>query len=432
MSIRNLCLFLAGPSRHRQRHRPPPQRRHPQPGVFQRLAASLLAVTFALVGCSPDFFTRLNINIQREVLIAGAASECGPIEVGVLVPDCPVLGACFTSACMGHNLCYGTCGIDRKTCDEQFFQDLIAVCNDGFSITDPGYTNCRYFALTYWAAVAQLGDEAFNVTQQGVCGMPPPPDVQMGSCCAPGVPPVCASDMAFVDCPAADVFIPQFTCEEIDTLLGGCPVPANDTCADRLPICSDVAPTAGLGRCAGEVELERGGGVCDLSAQDCPNGQACLPVAGEVIRCRVQADNRLATSDGPAAGGACETSGVDSFQADVWYEYVPPCAGTLTIRMCEEITYDSMVAVYGTQVPAEACACPTDNANLLECNDDFCSIAQSTSGITLERVVGGACYLIRLGGWSRDGTFEDAQRARSTLDIGVICDEPRMDEGRVK
>ena len=82
-----------------------------------------------------------------------------------------------------------------------------------------------------------------------------------------------------------------------------------------------------------------------------------------------------------------------------------------------------MIAVHGTQLPGEACACPADNANLLECNDDYCSVAQSTSGITLERVVAGACYLIRLGGWSRDGTFENAQRARSMLDIGVVCDE---------
>jgi len=239
--------------------------------------------------------------------------------------------------------------------------------------------------------------------------------------------------MAFIDCPAANVFIPQFTCTEIDALLGGCPVPAHDVCADRLPVCAEAAPADGLGICGGEVELERGGGVCDIAGQDCPNGRVCAPVAGDVIRCRVEADNRLATTDGPPAGGECETSGAESFQADVWYEYTVPCNGTLTIRMCEEITYDSMVAVYGTQLPGEACSCPTDNANLLECNDDYCSIAQSTSGITLERVVANACYLIRVGGWSVDGTFAHAQRARSTLDIGVVCDEPRpADEGRGK
>jgi len=395
-------------------------------------AALLILSMPTFSGCSPDFFTRLSLNFQREVITAGAESECGPIEVGVLVPDCPVRGACFSTACAAHNLCYGSCGIDRKTCDEQFFHNLIAVCNDGFAITDPGYTNCRYFALAYWAAVQQYGQDAYNVTQQGVCGMPPPPEDQTGSCCSPGAPPACASDMAFIDCPAADVFIPQFTCSEIDTLLGGCPVPAHDTCADRLPICADVTPMAGLGRCAGDSETQRGGGICDLTAQDCPNGMACLPVLGDALRCRVQADNRLATTDGPLAGGDCEGSGVDSFQADIWFEYVAPCAGTLTIRMCEEITYDSMVAVYGTHLPSEACACPTDNANLLECNDDYCSFAQSTSGITLERVVQGACYLIRVGGWSPDGTFENADRARSTLDIGLLCDDPRPAETPVK
>lgn len=393
----------------------------------------VFALALVLGGCSPDFFTRFGMAFQREVIIAGAESECGPIEVGVIVPDCPVRGACFTPACSAHNLCYGSCGVDRKTCDEQFFRDLIGICNDGFSLTDPGYTNCRYFALTYWAAVQQYGAAAFQVTQEGVCGMPPPPETQMGSCCSPGSPPTCDSDMAFIDCPAANVFIPQFTCTEIDALLGGCPVPAHDVCADRLPVCAEAAPADGLGICGGEVELERGGGVCDIAGQDCPNGRVCAPVAGDVIRCRVEADNRLATTDGPPAGGECETSGAESFQADVWYEYTVPCNGTLTIRMCEEITYDSMVAVYGTQLPGEACSCPTDNANLLECNDDYCSIAQSTSGITLERVVANACYLIRVGGWSVDGTFAHAQRARSTLDIGVVCDEPRpADEGRGK
>lgn len=400
-----------------------PGRADGRAGWVGRRVLLMVVSASAAAGCGVDFWNRFSRVFQEQVIIAGAEGECGPIEIGILVPDCPVRGACFSSACAAHNECYGTCGMSRQACDEQFFRDLIGVCSSGFAITDPQYLNCRYFALFYWAAVLQYGEDPYRVTQEGACGSPPPPEPPGGSCCGPGTPPTCRGDLAFVDCPAANVFIPQFTCEEIDILLGGCPVPGNDECAGRLAVCAEAAPTPGLGQCAGDSETQRGGGVCDLAAQDCPNGMACAPTAGEVIRCRVAADNRLATTDGPEAGGACAESGVDSFQADVWFEYVAPCSGTLTVRMCEEITYDSMVTVYGTHVPGEACACPTDNANLLECNDDYCSFAQSTSGITLERAVAGACYLIRVGGWSSDGTFEGAARARSTLDIGLFCDE---------
>jgi len=105
----------------------------------------------------------------------------------------------------------------------------------------------------------------------------------------------------------------------------------------------------------------------------------------------------------------------------VWYEYIAPCDGTLTIRMCDAITYDAMLAVYSTNTPDATCTCPTDDSLLLECNDDFCGSSSTVSGVTIEGVTTGACYTIRVGGWSGNGTETNTSRGISEIDIGVIC-----------
>lgn len=387
------------------------------------LAATLLLI---LVACDPGFAERFQQALFEEVVL-GDYGSCGPIELAVLVPDCPVPGACFTPACDNHNECYGICGVSKRECDEQFFRDLVAVCSRGLSLTDPMYSHCRYVAITYWTAVVTVGDAAFAATQEGVCGLPPDdePDDQMGACCSVNEGTTCQSG-AFLDCPPEDLFVPEFSCEEIETLFGGCPIPPNDDCGAAIPVCGGAAADADLGRCAGEPDKDRGGAVCSISTQDCVNGLACLPFDGDVYRCRVNTDNRLATTDGPPAGGDCAASGALSFQSDVWYTIAAPCDGTMTIRMCDAITYDAMLAVYGGDEGAageSSCACPADDDTLLACNDDFCGFAATVSGVTIENVIEGGCYLVRAGGWSSDGTPATTERGVSRLDIGIFCGE---------
>jgi len=378
-----------------------------------------------IISCGDSFNHQFDQNFRAQLVFTETDRACGPVDIAALIPDCPVEGLCFTSACVGHNDCYSTCGADKKACDQAFFNDMIELCTKGLALDDPNFLVCRYTALAYWLSVQQLGDEAYTKTQELVCppdnqpSNEPPPE--SGACCQPGTPPVCLDDTLFVTCPTNSVFISGVSCDEVNELFGGCPVPENDKCPLATRICEDQPTGAALGQCEGNVDTQRGGGVCSPSLQDCTNGRACLPVASQAFRCTVETDNRLATTDGPRAGGACALSGEDAFQADVWYEYIAPCDGTLTIRMCDAITYDAMLAVYSTNTPDATCTCPTDDSLLLECNDDFCGSSSTVSGVTIEGVTTGACYTIRVGGWSGNGTETNTSRGISEIDIGVIC-----------
>lgn len=164
------------------------------------------------------------------------------------------------------------------------------------------------------------------------------------------------------------------------------------------------------------------GPICSISAQDCPEGRACLPVDGDAYRCTVWTDNRLASTDGPRTGFECAYSLEGQFVADVWYEYVAPCSGTLTIRMCDQTFYDTLLAVYGTGEPNATCTCDGLEGTLLTCDDDACGGFGAASAITIPDVVAGACYVIRVGGWAFPDTEVGAGRGPGTLDIGVVCE----------
>jgi len=93
----------------------------------------------------------------------------------------------------------------------------------------------------------------------------------------------------------------------------------------------------------------------------------------------------------------------------------------MIISMCNApLLYDSVLAVFGdhTVVPE----CPgSSNATQLICDDDYCPDSSTGSGVQATVVVG-AGYIIRVGGWSSDGTDEQAAQGVSELDIGFLCD----------
>ncbi len=391
-------------------------------------SASIGVASFLIASCDESFSFRFDQAFRTELLLSEPDSVCGPVSFATLVPDCPVGSACFTSACEAHNQCYGMCDITKKQCDDRFFQDMTKICSENIPLDSPDFSSCQYFAVSYWLAVQRLGGEAFEATQEGSC----PPDsgddlpVDVGACCQPGSPPTCEDQVEFTACPAQAVFLSSLTCDELNSTFGGCPTPPNDQCTNAFPACANDTPNPNLGLCAGNPMTERGLGVCDVTLQDCTNGMPCLPVTDDVFRCTLETDNRLASSDGPPAGGECEASGEEIFQADVWFEYTAPCDGTMVVRMCDAVTYDSILAVYGANDPDDGCLCPSDNDQLLQCNDDFCGFSATVSGLTVEGVVANACYLIRVGGWSPDGTPETADRGISEIDIGVFCDPADM------
>ena len=180
-----------------------------------------------------------------------------------------------------------------------------------------------------------------------------------------------------------------------------------------------VDPDAGW---CDNADLLNDGPVCSVAGQDCYDGSTCKPWPLDAYRCRAATDNRLATTDGPVAGGDCFNSSEGDLEADVWYVITAPCTGEMVMDMCDTlIPYDAMLAVYGDDTVD--LACPVDNDDLLMCNDDFCPGSATVSGAQA-RVSQDAVYLIRVGGWSADGTSADADQGTGELDIGFLCDTP--------
>ena len=333
---------------------------------------------------------------------------CGPIEIAPLIPDCPLGLVCFTTACETHNQCYGICGVSRAKCDDEFFQSMMDICTRRFVFGDPDMLTCRSLALTYWFAVQTLGQEAFDATQRIGCASTEPNNETPGVCCTGTAD--CDDSGTRADCLEIDgAFFAFFTCNDFD-----CTPPENDDCGTASTACEPVDIFGLSGTCTGTGE------PCEPESDECPDGANCLP---DEYRCHFSTDNRLASTDGPGTGRACTVSSVENFQADVWYRYAAPCSGRLIVRMCDDPGYDAMLAVYGTSDPNDACTCQVEESRLLACDDDFCG-GGSVSAVVLDDVVEGACFTIRVGGWSNDGSAEQAKQGLSELDVRMECARP--------
>lgn len=348
------------------------------------------------------------------------SNSCGTDQLAALIPDCPADLVCFTAACDSHNQCYADCDHPKVICDARFFEEMLQICTRSFSEGDPRLARCQRLSFSYWRAVDQFGQDAFDST----CPFREVLPVQLGACCLSEFPVGCTDRITRQKCnDGHGVFFSGLDCANIVSTFDGCPTPPNDTCDDAEVHCSNQAPDADLGRCDESENSQAGGGVCSVSAQDCPNEMPCRPYEADAFRCRIATDTRLATTDGD---GGLESCGV-SHQADVWYHYVAPCSGTLTIQMCGEPNYDAVMAVYGNKTPDGDCICPSSGSdNFLDCDDDSCGLLGTVSAITIQDTVVGACYTIAVGGWSPDDTEEKADRGVSELSIGMFCD-PRMD-----
>ncbi|MBI4717762.1 MAG: hypothetical protein HY763_08170 [Planctomycetes bacterium] len=262
-------------------------------------------------------------------------------------------------------------------------------------------------------------------SQDGGCG-----DVPVACCKVSSSSIVCDDTGTWTDCMSTPLMLrrgvafPYLTCPDLQQM-GGCPTPANDECANATPVCMGQTPDPSLGECDDGVSYIDE--VCSTALEDCTYPWwSCLPRPGvETFRCRVPADNCLALTDGPnTAGTSCEGSGLNSFQADVWYEYVAPCTGRMAVGTCTDPSFDGMLQVFGSNAPGQSCACPLDNSQSLKCNDDgYCIAAANTGTLSLD-VVRDGCYLIRVGGWAgvNGSTPETASCGQTELSIGLLCD----------
>jgi len=293
---------------------------------------------------------------------------------------------------------------------------MASACIQGQLFGGPLLPICMATATTYYVAVREYaaGDYICSPTAAGSVS---------GACCGAGDPPTCV-DVAndYVDCKPDNLFIPRLTCAEVATTLGGCPVPANDECSNATRVCANLAPDPGLGRCCSPDECDFvPPSICFIDTQDCNNSEPCTPNTGDVYRCAVVTDNRLALTDGPPSSFVDAVTGVDPFQGDVWLQYVAPCDGALTIENCDSTSYDSVIEIYGGNQAGADCQCPLDSSTSLASDDDGCGKAGAGSSLYFPCATANSCFLIRVGGYSPDGTAAGAPRGATRIRIGMIC-----------
>ncbi|MBI5864184.1 MAG: hypothetical protein HZB38_06730 [Planctomycetes bacterium] len=95
-----------------------------------------------------------------------------------------------------------------------------------------------------------------------------------------------------------------------------------------------------------------------------------------------------------ATNDAVGTCGASTSSPDVWYSYVAPFDGTLTVSTCGGAGWDTVLGVWS--------ACPAASGAEIGCNDDSCGL-QSSVVVSMQ---GGVQYLIRVAGYSgATGTF---------------------------
>ena len=128
----------------------------------------------ALLADNPDSVPRVSADALSPLIPATDVGRCGPTGLLTgLIPDCPVLEACFTAACAHHDICYSTCGSNQRACDDQFFWDMVSLCRGGFADRTPGIQDCYESAYVYYRVVQVYALSYFDRTQELVCSLGP-------------------------------------------------------------------------------------------------------------------------------------------------------------------------------------------------------------------------------------------------------------------
>ena len=127
--------------------------------------------------------------------------------------------------------------------------------------------------------------------------------------------------------------------------------------------------------------------IDDNGSVDCPANDACAN-AVEITDGNWDFTTVDATTDGDA-DSSCDFDG--QTYHDIWYRYLAPANGLLTVSTCSQANYDTDLVIY------EGSDC--DHLSLIGCNDDGDECENYSSFLEVE-VDGGLEYFIRVGGWN--------------------------------
>ena len=145
-------------------------------------------------------------------------------------------------------------------------------------------------------------------------------------------------------------------------------------------------------RCASLASLLTPGALAQNTADNCSQA----PLVADGIHAF---DTTSATPSGVEPNtGMCEDFGQsnpESLHNDIWFEWMPLQDGAYRIRTCDDVNYDSKLAVYmgscGSLVP-------------LGCNDDGLNCSNFSSQLELTGISTSVIYYIQVGGYSANDT----------------------------
>ena len=132
------------------------------------------------------------------------------------------------------------------------------------------------------------------------------------------------------------------------------------------------------------------------------NGVSGIPPANDMCANRVPIsgagswlwDSTCATRETGHPNGTCVTSGTGP-DADVWFLWTAQATGTTCISLCDGTSFDTVLAVYDTT----DCAA-VSTTNQVACSDDDCGPAGGPGRVQITVPTVGHQYLIRIGGWN--------------------------------
>ena len=188
--------------------------------------------------------------------------------------------------------------------------------------------------------------------------------------------------------------------------------------------------------------------VCNLFPSCCDTGwdQSCVDIAipecgfysctpvGPANNCATNPTNvpgdgayafntTGATMDGPNHAGDSCASGTDTFFNDVWWKFVAPANGVVSISTCGAVGYDNKLAVYNLGANPVGFDYNDLASVLVGCNDDGSASCFLTDGVTpyasamTATVAQGNTYLIRMGSYV-DG---EVGAGTITIDLPSAC-----------
>jgi hypothetical protein len=133
------------------------------------------------------------------------------------------------------------------------------------------------------------------------------------------------------------------------------------------------------------------------------------------VKTLVNGDNFFTTVGATNSGDESDCA-ITDFGPDVWFRYVATCDGAVTFSTCNQVNYDSVLALYDgcNYVVPPLLACNTQLLMICDGSDVFCGSGEILSVVAQS----GDCFFLRVG-----GIGDESGTGTITVNCAVPCPE---------